>query len=279
MKQREYCCCAIPLINAGIYATLTEQFVIAIVVGTLSVATPSSKHPLTLAFRSLTLAFQVVGAATPSFAPVLFGVFCYVAAAIQILGFLGVAQEKAIMYRRYVTLHTGASIAVFAIGAVWIIISASRHSTAQSNCEATFFSASGTSEGTTLCDVFSWVDVGLMAGAWVFFALVQSYFLFVVSSYGTSQREDHEKYDALNDQTRPLTDDIPMADRGDPWDSRASYELDEGRGHRHTRLDSTASTVVGAPVQKEGYGGYPLRGLEPQTTDKQFTGQSHPSGY
>ena len=81
------------------------------------------------------------------------------------------------MYRRYVTLHTGASIAVFAIGAVWIIISASRHSTAQSNCEATFFSVSGsngsTSEGETLCDIFSWVDVGLMAGAWVFFALVQ----------------------------------------------------------------------------------------------------------
>lgn len=45
MKPREYCCCAVPLINAGIYAILTEQFVIAIVVGTLSVATPSSKHP------------------------------------------------------------------------------------------------------------------------------------------------------------------------------------------------------------------------------------------
>lgn len=45
MKPREYCCCAVPLINAGIYATLTEQFAIAIVVGTLSVATPSSKHP------------------------------------------------------------------------------------------------------------------------------------------------------------------------------------------------------------------------------------------
>lgn len=82
------------------------------------------------------------------------------------------------MYRRYVTLHTGVYIAVFAIAAVWLIISASRHSTAQSNCETTFFPASNSngstsSEGQTLCDVFSWVDVGLMAGAWVFFALVQ----------------------------------------------------------------------------------------------------------
>lgn len=43
MKPREYCCCAIPLVNPGIYATLTEQFVLGVVVGTLSVATPSSE--------------------------------------------------------------------------------------------------------------------------------------------------------------------------------------------------------------------------------------------
>ncbi|KAG6334291.1 hypothetical protein ID866_4788 [Astraeus odoratus] len=55
MKPREYCCCAIPLVNPGIYATLTEQFVLGVVVGTLSVATPSR-------------------------------------AAVQVFGFLGVAQ-------------------------------------------------------------------------------------------------------------------------------------------------------------------------------------------
>ncbi|KAN0100691.1 hypothetical protein V8E55_000675 [Tylopilus felleus] len=248
MKPREYCCCAIPLVNAGIYATIVEQFIVAIVAGTLSVATPS-----------------IVGAATPSFAPALFAVFCYVAAAVQILGFLGVAQEKPIMFRRYVTLHTGASIAVFAIAAVWTIISATRHSTAQSKCETTFFSTSNStstsSEGHTLCDIFAWVDVGVMAGAWVFFGLVQSYLLFVVSSYSTSQQQDHEKYEVLNDSTKPLTDEIPMADRGGPWNSRASYELDEGRDHGHTRQDSSTSTIIGVPPQKvpDGYDTYPSR--------------------
>ena len=43
MKPREYCCCAIPLVNAGIYLTLVEQFVLGIVVGTLSIGTPSSE--------------------------------------------------------------------------------------------------------------------------------------------------------------------------------------------------------------------------------------------
>lgn len=73
-----------------------------------------------------------------------------------------------------------------------------------------------------------------------------------------------------------------MADRGDPWDSRASYELDEGRGRGHTRQDSTVSTVVGAPPQKGGYDGYDTyqsRGTEPHYTDDQFTGQPHPGGY
>lgn len=63
-----------------------------------------------------------------------------------------------------------------------------------------------------------------------------------------------------------------MADRGDPWDSRASYELDEGRGRRHARLDSTASTVVGAPPLKEGYDTY-------QYADDQITSRPHSGGY
>lgn len=42
-KSREYCCCAIPLVNAGIYATLVEQTVLGIIVGALSFATPSSR--------------------------------------------------------------------------------------------------------------------------------------------------------------------------------------------------------------------------------------------
>lgn len=84
------------------------------------------------------------------------------------------------MYRRYVTLHLGLTCAAFAIAAVWIIISAVRHSTAQSNCEETFFPSgdSPTSTlGQTMCNIFAWVDVGLMGAAWVFFAVVQVRFV------------------------------------------------------------------------------------------------------
>lgn len=43
MKPRDYCCCAIPIVNAGIYTALVEQFVLGLLAGTLSIATPSSK--------------------------------------------------------------------------------------------------------------------------------------------------------------------------------------------------------------------------------------------
>ncbi|KAL4064907.1 hypothetical protein V8B97DRAFT_1182841 [Scleroderma yunnanense] len=269
MKPREYCCCAIPLVNPGIYATLTEQFVLGIVVGTLSVATPSSKSwPNINATFSFHLA--VVGAATPSFAPWILGIVCYVAAAVQVLGFLGVAQEKAIMYRRYVTLHIGLTCAAFAIAVVWIIISAVRHSTAQSNCEDTYFPSDNSSDttsslGQTMCNIFAWVDVGLMGATWVFFAVVQGYFYVIVTSYGASQREDHAK---------------------------ASQDLEYGH-YGHSRNISTASTVAGAPHVTEantfGYGDYPSASYAPYGLGRQsskktiaaqlYSSETEPSPY
>jgi hypothetical protein len=92
MKPREYCCCAIPVINFGIYLTLTEQFVLGILAGTLSVATPGSNYAPILPDSLLRPLYLVVGAATPSFARWIFAAICYVGAMIQVLGFVGVAK-------------------------------------------------------------------------------------------------------------------------------------------------------------------------------------------
>jgi hypothetical protein len=58
MKPRDYCCCAIPIINAGVYATLAEQFVLGLLVGVLSVGTPSSQYPLVWWFLEKFLSFD-----------------------------------------------------------------------------------------------------------------------------------------------------------------------------------------------------------------------------
>jgi hypothetical protein len=87
------------------------------------------------------------------------------------------------MFRRYVTLHALITVAAFSLAAVWIGISASRHSTAKSNCERKFFTAASdlTSEGQTMCEIFPWVDIGLMGGLWGLLVISQVCYLFDVA--------------------------------------------------------------------------------------------------
>lgn len=95
MKPREYCCCAIPLVNAGIYSTLIVQSATGILVGALAVGTPYSQSITFLLFSSLIkIISPVVGASTPSFASWLLGIVCFVAAAVQPLGFIGVSRVR-----------------------------------------------------------------------------------------------------------------------------------------------------------------------------------------
>lgn len=200
---------------------------VGILVGVLSLATPS-----------------IVGAATPSFAAWILAILTFVVAAIQILGFIGVAKEKATLYRRYVSLHCVVTLAAFAVAAAWIILSATRHSTAKSKCLNDFFlpgDTAQTSEGNVLCNIFPWVDVGVMCGLWVVLGILQLYLYIVLSSYGRSQRRDHEKYDQLHN------DSIAMNRRNDPWDSRHSTDSlyspvnRSTDGYNHVRQESAGS--------------------------------------
>jgi len=84
-------------------------------------------------------------------------------------------KEKPVLFRRYISLHTLAAIAAFALGAAWIIISAARHNTAKSDCLSDFFNTEDStlqSEGDTLCEIFPWVDVGIMGAIWILLAIV-----------------------------------------------------------------------------------------------------------
>ena len=163
------------------------------------------------------------------------------------------------MYRRYVTLHGLTTSAAFSIAAAWIIVSATRHSSAEAKCIRTFFGSAGSSlsssEGATLCNIFPWVDIGIMGALWVLLAILQvshfirclfpflsgpQLYLFVIlSSYGSVQRRDHDRYDRIYDSTQPLTAEaIPL----DPWDTRPSVDF-QGK---HTRNTSSIS-ISGHP--------------------------------
>ncbi|KAJ6610088.1 hypothetical protein B0H10DRAFT_2062043 [Mycena sp. CBHHK59/15] len=235
MKAREYCCCAIPLVNAGIYFTLIEQFALGILVGILSVATPS-----------------IVGAVTPSFAPWLLGIICFVAGGVQVLGFIGVAQEKPILFRRYISLHSLSIVAAFSVALAWVILSLTRHSTAQSNCLNNFFANADSeqkTEGNILCKSF----LGSMS----------IYLYVVLTSYSMAQQQDHAKYDAFTESTTFNNESIPMNHRNDAWDSRPSTEaLYQQRNvgqsdYAHLRKDSTTS------LSDQPSDGYSVRSYPP----------------
>ncbi|KAJ7783888.1 hypothetical protein DFH07DRAFT_789505 [Mycena maculata] len=256
MKPREYCCCAIPIINAGIYFTLIEQFVLGILVGILSMSTPS-----------------IVGAVTPSFAPWLFGIVCFVAGGVQVLGFIGVAREKAILFRRYLSLHALAIVAAFSVALAWIIISASRHSTAKANCLADFFNGADSeqkTEGDTLCDIFPLVDVGVMGSLWVILAALHLYLYVVLSSYSSAQQRDHAKYDTFNESTTLQNESIALNNRNEPYDP--PYQQRDIGGYSHLRKESAASLsdVLAEPVQQpsDGYSVY-RQGSYPPPSQRQ----------
>lgn len=235
LGPREYCCCAIPLVNAGVYATLIEQFILALLVGILSFATPS-----------------IVGAAVFSAAPIILAIICFVAAGIQVLGFIGVAKERPILFKRYVTLHGLITAAAFGVAIAWTVISITRRSTAVSECRKDFFPAENNSQvsgaGETLCNIFPWVSIGLMGGLIVILGIAQLYFFLVLSSYGRQQRDDHFKYNSVYNpfgtQATGNNNNIAM--------EKTEYGRDNESYPRHARQESAASMsdVLSEPSQQ-----------------------------
>lgn len=266
MKPREYCCCAIPITNAGIYATLLEQIALGVLVGALSFATT-----------------PIVAAVTPEFAKVILGIIGFVGAGIQILGIIGVMKEKPTLFRRYLTLHSLITTAGFSVAIAWTVLSATRHSTAKQRCIENFFSDESNNiadAADTICNIFPYVGVGVMGGLILVLAIAQFYFYLVLSSYSSTQERDHIKYDSV--ALKP-NDAYPMnvSSRNDPWDSRpADDQANIARSRTHHRNDSATSAsdvlsephIVSAdglstrsynygqdPHAQQGYGNYPTR--------------------
>lgn len=87
----------------------------------------------------------------------------------------------------------------------------------------------------------------------------QLYLYVVVSSYGSGQRLDHEKYDSMYDPTKPLTSDIPLSTRADPWDARTAENPllhDTGNHSRHSSIASVSTVMADKQQQPHDFGGY-----------------------
>lgn len=85
--------------------------------------------------------------------------------------------------------------------------------------------------------------------------LIKVYFFVVLSSYGTSQRRDHDRYDQVYDPAQPLTtaENIPLGEQNDPWDSRPSGEYNYGRQDKNYTHIRNQSSVSASDILREEY--------------------------
>ncbi|KAH7106985.1 hypothetical protein BKA62DRAFT_224216 [Auriculariales sp. MPI-PUGE-AT-0066] len=271
---RDYCCCAIPLNNTGIYLVLFEQLLVGVLAGTLAFATP-----------------QVVSYNGPSIGPIIFGICCYLLAAIQVVGFIGVSRQKSALYLRYQPLNGFILLACFALAGTFVGIAASNHTKAVTACQKQFYSSAGDTSGTangeseTVCNIFTWVGIGCFGGLWLLMVLAQGYFYSIVTTYGKIQREDktkyHTKYSTINTANNHVAggpNDIQLAERSgkasDPWDSRPTFSNVPSRqpSDGPTRQASTATGAMSRGAGSSYEAGLPPGAAAPRRQATNDTG-------
>ncbi|KAG8990853.1 hypothetical protein FRB90_001594, partial [Tulasnella sp. 427] len=205
--------------NVGIYLTILEQFTVSLATGILSIATP-----------------KLVGSSIPSVGPWLLAIGSFVSCGVQGMGFFGVFKENASLFQRFVQINAAVVAYIFSVSATWIIVSATRHTTATDKCVQDFFSSNSTStaqasvgaddgQGPTICNIFTWVDVGIMGAFWIVMLIFQGYLLLVCRWYSASQLADHSKYYSIYSVNPP--EGIALGERqraDDAWDPRPSTE-------------------------------------------------------
>ncbi|GAA5909714.1 hypothetical protein JCM5296_005770 [Sporobolomyces johnsonii] len=178
--SRTYVCCAVPLYNSGIYAVLAQFLIISIVTGVLCFAAPS-----------------IIAVTTPDFVSYILGVICMVVALAQPFGFFGVYRERVGLFRTYSRINMFFVLIALALALAIIIASAVKHSTAVTACEKLFSADSSDSTANTICNIWTWVQVGIMGLLFVIVGLCELYFLMYSSIYASEQKLDHARYNSV----------------------------------------------------------------------------------
>ena len=101
-------------------------------------------------------------------------------AGIQLVGFFGIFKEKPALFRKYVTFNSIILYVGLSAALAFIAISAGRHQPAVDECESSFFSsgnqtttAQADTEGQQICNIFTWVILGITGGLWLLLFVLQ----------------------------------------------------------------------------------------------------------
>ncbi|KIS71789.1 uncharacterized protein UMAG_00221 [Mycosarcoma maydis] len=240
----EFCCCYLPIINAGAYLLVLETAFVALAVGICALVPPTI----------------VAGEGViPSWSKVLVATLGFITLAWQIIGLISVARQMPTLYRTYLRINFVLTFAIIIATVAFLIVAAAQHNKAVSACVSKYGVIPASSQsssslslqsqsmdvfsqsGQDICNIFVWAQTGVMAGLIVLLGLTQCYMLFAQRAYGGEQRK------AFRD-SKANYQDIPMNPRdsavwepnpNDPYagDQRGSYRGYDG----HSRDDPYGS--------------------------------------
>ncbi|GAA6005089.1 hypothetical protein JCM10207_008506 [Rhodosporidiobolus poonsookiae] len=217
--SRTYVCCAVPLYNAGIYAILGQFLIISIVTGVLCFAAPS-----------------IVSVTTPSFASYILGILSIVVAVAQPVGFLGVYREKPGLFKLYARFNALLVSASLLLALALIIVSAAQHSKGVETCTRLFSADDTDNTANSICNIWTWIQIGIMGLLFVIVGLCEIYFMMYESIYASEQKLDHARYNSVYSTA---AEEIRQSGAWDGYAGRPSFSDDPAYGHGRTASKSS----------------------------------------
>lgn len=172
---------AIPLINFGAYTICLEFIFVALCVALLAIGPPS---------------IVATNGAIPSGWPkAIVCIFGFINIAWQFIGIFSIKREKTGLYRIYIRINFILTLLTILITLAFFAVSAARHSVALTNCVNLYGNTpegSSSSDlsgvGTTICNIFLWVQVGCMGLLIALIGLTQVYMCYCQRAYGQEMR-------------------------------------------------------------------------------------------
>ncbi|PWN54220.1 hypothetical protein IE53DRAFT_383184 [Violaceomyces palustris] len=243
-RGMEFCCCAVPLVNAGAYFLVLEAAFVSLVVAILALVPPSIVATM---------------GAIPSWSKGLIAALGLITFFWQTLGLFSIIRQSTAMYRTYIRINLILTLITIVSALAFFAVSAVRHSTALDSCVAKFGSTpSGDGSGLAIsqatsaldgsgrdiCNVFIWVQIGVMGGLIVLMGVTQLYMCYAQRSYGQKQREAARRFKNFNGPG----DDIPLAPRDSGvWEPRGDEYYASSRPYHN----AGGAAAGGAPLDRD----------------------------
>ncbi|PWZ02818.1 hypothetical protein BCV70DRAFT_197085 [Testicularia cyperi] len=248
-RGMEFCCCYLPLVNVGAYMLVIETALVSLAVAICALAPPT---------------IVATAGAIPTWSKSLVAALGFVSLGWQLIGLVAVARQMPTLYHTYVRINLLLTLCIIVAAVAFLVVSAAKRSEVVQTCVTTYGVALPTSTtsgvsiasiagdtdifsaaGQDICNVFVWVQTGVMAGLIVLMAITQFYMLFAQRAYGKDQRDAFRSTKNYHD--------IPMNPRDSGvWEPRqdsayhpsaayggAAAKEHRSSGHSDAHADST----------------------------------------